>query len=101
MTDSFTPEEIERCKEAMSKPAPMGALRLIASGRAVIELASNRRDVLVSTIDGKPVRDPDYPDDPSRRMGLAGAWPLYRAGMIDQFGCVTEAGRELLARTPA
>ncbi|MCY0148301.1 hypothetical protein OEG84_11415 [Hoeflea sp. G2-23] len=90
---NFTDEEIAHAKAAMKKPAPVGALRLIASGRAVVSLSKDGRDVLMEEIDGRKVRDPDHPD---QKMGLAGAWPLFRAGMIDQFGVVTEAGRAVL-----
>lgn len=92
----FSADEIVRCQEAMAKPAPLVALGLIASGRVIIELSGDGRDVLVDAFDGQPVRDPDYPD---RKMMLAGAWPLYRAGMIDDFGVPTQAGRTLLANS--
>lgn len=87
-----TPEEIERCRAAMSKPAPREALALIASGRLVFEIEKSG-DIMIDTLDGKKLRDPDT----GRKMGLSGAWPLYRAGMIDQFGRITDAGQELLA----
>lgn len=95
MTEQFTDEEIAKCKAAMSKPGPISALQLIASGRVLVEISRDRRDVLIDSLDGRPVRDPDHPD---RKMGIAGAWPLYRAGMIDEFGLVTEAGRAHLAQ---
>ncbi len=95
MIESFSAEEIDRCREAMAKPAPRQALALIASGRVIVELSKDRRAVLVVEFDGEKVRDPDYPED--RECGLSGAWPLYRAGMIDEFGVVTLAGRQLLA----
>lgn len=94
--DAFTAEEIERCKAAMSKPAPLNALRLLASGRVYVELTPDRRDLYISYLDKRRVRDPDHPTDPRRKCLLAGAWPLYRAGMIDGFGVVTPAGHELL-----
>lgn len=97
----FTAEEIARCVEAMAKPAPLDALRMIASGRLVVQLTHDRRDLLVAAWDGKLPRDPDHPDDPSRRMFLSGGWPLYRAGMIDAGGVVTDAGRALLAERAA
>lgn len=90
----LTNEEIERCRDAMTKPAPMRALALIASGRVVIEVVEGGRDVLIDMVDGKTIRDEDHPD---LKMGLAGAWPLYGAGMIDQFGTITPAGRAALA----
>ncbi|WP_147048114.1 hypothetical protein [Methylobacterium gnaphalii] len=77
----------------MSKPAPMQALRLIASGRVIIEVTPEG-DILIDRFDGKRVRDPDHPDC---KMGLAGAWPLLAAGMIDEFGVITEAGRLALS----
>lgn len=89
MADTFTPDEIQKCVDAMAKPGPIDALKLIASGRAIIEISRDGRDVVLDSIDGKPVRDPDFPE---RKMGLAGAWPLYRAGMIDRFGLLTAAG---------
>lgn len=100
MTD-LDPDDIERCKAAMSKPAPLDALRLIASGRVEIEVYGPNYDVHIVMLDGERLRDPDHPNDPSRKMGLAGAWPLYRAGMIDQFGVVTKAGHALLKATGA
>ncbi|GEP11702.1 hypothetical protein MMMDOFMJ_1707 [Methylobacterium gnaphalii] len=89
----LAPDEIARCKAAMSKPAPMQALRLIASGRVIIEVTPEG-DILIDRFDGKRVRDPDHPDC---KMGLAGAWPLLAAGMIDEFGVITEAGRLALS----
>ncbi|WJS87277.1 hypothetical protein [Paracoccus sp. TOH] len=93
---SFTADEIDHCKAAMSKPAPLEALKLIASGRAIVELTPDRRDLYIDSLDGRPVRDPEFPD---RKMLLSGAWPLYRAGMIDEFGLVTPAGRAALVPT--
>lgn len=87
---TFTPEEVERCRAAMSKPAPLEALALIASGRLVFEIDASG-DIIIDTLDGKILRDN------GRKMGLSGAWPLYRAGMIDQFGLLTDAGWEVLA----
>ena len=91
---SFTDDEIEHCKAAMAKPAPLDALRLIASGRVLIDVANEGRDIYVDSLDGHPMRDPD---NPGRKMLLSGAWPLHRAGMIDDFGVVTEEGRAFLA----
>jgi len=91
----YTAEELARCKAAMSKPAPLEALRLIASGRLIVELSRDRRDVLIDQVDGRMVRD----GAPDRKMFLGGAWPLYRAGMISAFGVVTEEGRRDLARS--
>lgn len=88
----FAPEEVKRCLDAMAKPAPQQALALIASGRLVFEFDSSW-DVLIDSLDGKAVRDPET----GRKMGLSGAWPLYRAGMLDHFGRVTDAGKQLLA----
>lgn len=92
MTVKHSPEEIERCRAAMAKPAPREALALIASGRLVFEIDKSG-DIMIDTLDGIEVRDPDT----GRKMGLAGAWPLHRAGMIDQFGRVTDAGRDFLS----
>lgn len=96
---AFTPEEVEHCKASMSKPAPQQALALIASGRLVVELSDDRRNVILDSIDGRKVRDEDYPGE-DRKCGLSGAWPLYRAGMIDTFGVVTPEGRAFLAALP-
>ncbi len=98
MAGEPTPEHINRCMEAMSKPAPRSALRLIASGRVIVEVAGDGY-VYIDRFDGKKIRDTDHPGE-DRKMGLAGAWPLFHAGMIDRFGVVTEAGRALLAPTP-
>lgn len=90
----YTEEEIARCREAMSKKGPQEALRLIASGRVIIDLTADGRDIYVESFDGRKVRDPDFPD---RRMTMAGGWPLFIAGMIDEFGIITAAGRKALA----
>lgn len=92
--DAFSPDEIERCKAAMRKPYPRGVLRLIASGRGLFELTPDRCDVMIVELDGREIRDPDHPE--VRGMSMAGAWPLYRAGMIDEFCLVTDAGRRVL-----
>lgn len=91
----FTEEEMDKCRAAMAKPAPLDALRLIASGRVLIELTKDKRDVYIDSLDGRLVRDPEHPD---RKMLLSGAWPLYRAGMIDDFGVITDEGRARLAQ---
>jgi hypothetical protein len=91
--DSITQDALARCVAAMSKPAPRDALALIASGRVTVEVRSDG-DCYLDTLNGKRVRDPGHPD---MMMPIAGAWPLFRAGMIDQFGVVTDAGRALLA----
>lgn len=92
---TFTEEEIAHCKEAMAKPAPLQALRLIASGRAIVEMTEDRRDLYIESIDGETMRDPDHPN---RKMLLSGAWPLFRAGMIDQFCMVTAEGRAAISK---
>ncbi|HXJ73242.1 MAG TPA: hypothetical protein VNM37_10320, partial [Candidatus Dormibacteraeota bacterium] len=56
---NFTPEEIERCKAAMDKPAPLKALQAIASGRAGVSLSPDGRNVYLDTLDGAQVRDPE------------------------------------------
>lgn len=91
----WTAEEVERCKAAMALPAPIKALADIASGAIVVSLTKDGRDCYVEDFNGRPWRDPEFPD---RKGLLAGAWPLRRAGMIDDFGCVTEEGRRLLSR---
>lgn len=96
MAAVFTDQEIERAKAAMAKPGPLNALALIASGRAVIEISKSGRDVLIVELDGRRVKDPDYPDDPARKCGLAGGWALIPAGMLDEFGCLTKAAHEHL-----
>ncbi len=92
MPEHPTSAEIERCKAAMSKPGPLSALQLIASGRAVVEVTD--REVLIDTFDGRTVRDEDHPNC---KMVLAGSWPLLRARMIDRYGLVTPAGHAVLA----
>ncbi|RWR14235.1 hypothetical protein [Paenirhodobacter populi] len=91
MTLFFTPDEIDECRAAMMKPAPIGALALIASGRAVVELSDDRRNVYLDELDGRKMRDRGH------KLSISGAWPLYRAGMIDDSCRVTDAGRKLLA----
>lgn len=93
---TYPEQEIARCKAAMELPAPLAALRQLASGRMVVELEGKERDVVIDTIDGRPVRDAE-----GRKMGMSGAWPLFRAGMIDEFGVVTEAGHAHLAAKSA
>lgn len=85
-------ERVARCHAAMSKPGPIDALRLIASGRVVIEVRADGNCYL-DMMDGRKVRDPDHPES---LMPIAGAWPLLTAGMIDQFGVITQAGRDCL-----
>ncbi|GBR54331.1 MULTISPECIES: hypothetical protein [Acetobacter] len=89
----FSKEEVEKCVQAMSRTACIEALELIASGFVIIELTSDRRDVYIDRLHGVEVRDPD---NPCRKMLMSGAWPLFRAGMINQFGTVTPAGMKLL-----
>ena len=91
---TFTAEEIARAKAAMQKPVPLQALAAIASGRAIVSLWPTGRDVWLEEFDGQRVRDPEHPD---RKMGFAGAWALFPAGMIDRFGVVTPAGVATLA----
>ncbi|WP_322895204.1 MULTISPECIES: hypothetical protein [unclassified Yoonia] len=86
---TFTAERIAHCQAAMSKPAPRQALAFLASGRATVEI-DQAGYILIDTVDGQSLRDN------GRKMGLSGAWPLLAAGMVDQSGCVTDAGRELL-----
>lgn len=86
---TFTQEEVDRCKAAMEKAAPREALAFINSGRVVVELGADF-DVYLDRIDGMQIRDHGY------KMPIAGAWPLYRAGMIDDACQITEAGHELL-----
>lgn len=84
--------EAERCRAAMVKPGPIEALRLLASGRVTIVVRNNK--IYVDTFDGRIVRDPDHPEC---MMELAGSWPFVPAGIVDQFGCITPAGRAALA----
>lgn len=93
--EAFTPEEIAHCRAAMAKPAPLQALRLIASGRVIVEVSEDGRQVLLDECDGERIRDTDRP---GHKMVLAGAWPLYRAGVIDRFGIVTPEGRASLSQ---
>lgn len=97
---TYTPEEVARCRAAMKKTGPLEALRAIAAGRLTVELTPDGRDLYVAEWDGRSVQDPGCSEDPSRRMGLAGGWPLFRAGMIDEFGRITDAGRRALEQEP-
>jgi len=90
----FSAEELEKCRSAMDKPAPIEALKLIASGSVIVELTHDKRDLYLDSVNGRRVRDPEFPN---RKMLLSGGWPLYRAGMIDDFCVVTDAGRKVLA----
>lgn len=90
MNFDFSDAEIERCKAAMGKPAPREALALIASSRVAVELSSDGRDVYLDQLDGMPVRDRGH------KMSISGAWPLFRAGMIDVDCKVTDAGQQLI-----
>ncbi|MDO9334987.1 MAG: hypothetical protein Q7T61_01170 [Caulobacter sp.] len=86
----------ERCDAAIERRAPavVEALALIASGRVLIEVNTVSGNVVLESLDGKPVRDPEFRD---RKMGLAGAWPLYHGGLIDQYGLPTQAGIDWLS----
>lgn len=86
----FTTDRIACCEEAMSKPGPRQALRLVASGRVFVEVKKDG-DLYLDEMDGKPVR---YN---GQKMGIAGAWPLIAAGMVDQYGVVTPKGQAFLA----
>ena len=90
MNFDFSAAEIARCKAAMGKPAPRGALVLIASSRVVVELSSDGRDVYLDQLDGMPLRHNGH------KMLISGAWPLFRAGMIDVDCKVTDAGQQLI-----
>jgi hypothetical protein len=87
---NFSADEIERCKAAMAKPAPRGALLFIASPAVVAELSSDGRDIYLDMINGSALRDR------GRKMTISGAWPLFRAGMIDADCKVTDIGRQLI-----
>ena len=87
---SFSEDHIAKCKAAMTKSGPQEALRLLGSGRVTVEVTPGG-DLLLDTLDGKRIRDH------GRKIGIAGAWPLVVAGMVDRFGVVTQEGRELLA----
>jgi len=90
----------ERCVSVIERRAPavVEALAFIASGRALIEVNTDSGNVTLDSIDGKPFRDPEFPE---RKVGLAGAWPLYHGGLIDQYGLPTQAGLEWLAEGEA
>ncbi len=53
-------------------------------------------DIVVDRFDGETRLDPDT----GQKLRLA-AWPVYKAGLLDRFGSITAAGRELLATAPA
>jgi hypothetical protein len=91
---TFTDEEVAKCKAAMDKPSPLQALRAIVSGEVTVTLDRDGRNVTIDTYHGKTFRDADYPGE-DRRVGLAGAWPLFRAGLIDEDGSPTSLGREM------
>lgn len=87
----YTPDEINACQAAMSKPAPIEALMLLASGRVVAHISDDGRQVFLDTLDGQKIRDRGH------KMSIAGAWPLYIAGMIDENCALTDAGHATLA----
>lgn len=91
---------MERCAAAIERRAPavVEAMSFIASGRAIIEVNTDSGDVTLDSIDGKPVRDPEFP---KQKMGLAGSWPLYHGGLIDQYGLPTKAGLDWLSEPPS
>lgn len=90
----------DRCRAVIERRAPavVQAMAFIASGRALIEVNTDSGNVTLDSIDGKPMRDPEFPD---RKMGLAGAWPLYHGGLIDQYGVPTQAGLTWLSEATA
>ncbi len=67
-------------------------LELIASGRLVFHFDQSW-DIVVDRFDGETRLGPE-------KLRLA-AWPVYKAGLLDRFGSITAAGRELLATAPA
>lgn len=87
MTDfNFTDDEISRCKSAMDKPAPLACLRSIAAGELPATLSKDGRDLLI-----------EYQGE---RMFVAGGWPLFRAGMIDERCRPTPLGLEMAKVAP-
>lgn len=95
------PEFVEKCEAAMAKPAPRDALRFIASCKATILVKGT--DIYLDTSNGRRVRHSgnDRIAETGDMMGLAGAWPLIAAGMVDQFGCITPKGYAFLAEIDA
>ena len=87
---NFTDEEVQRAKAAMTKETPLNALRAIASGLGTFRLTDDGRDVMILRWRGRDMADPEFPE--RRGAFFAGAWPLYRAGMIDRDCNVTVDG---------
>lgn len=83
------PDSERRFLDAMKKPAPRQALALLASGRVKVMLGRDL-DVYLDELDGRKIRDRGH------MMAIAGAWPLYQAGMIDERCNITKAGRAIL-----
>jgi hypothetical protein len=90
----FTESEIERAKAGMSKPGPRDALALVGSGRALFKMDGIGKEPMITHLDGQRLVDPEFPE--REGMYLAGAWALLPAGMIDEFCCLTPAGRRAL-----
>jgi hypothetical protein len=88
----ITAEYAEKCEAAMSKIGPQNALRLIASGACTIIVRC--AEIYIDTSNGRRVRHAgdDRISDAGDLIGIAGAWALVPAGMVDRFGCVTPKG---------
>ncbi len=82
----------EKDEDAMTEKLPkavLGTLVAIAHGKAIVEIDFKGKCGHLDSLNGKKVRDPEFPD---RKIGMPGVWTLYDGGYIDQFVTLTEKG---------
>jgi hypothetical protein len=82
--------KLTEAREAAKLPAVRTTLQDIASGRMVISLDIKRQCGELESFDGHNYRDPESPE---RKLLVAGAYTLFVAGYLTQFGTITDAGR--------
>lgn len=90
----FSDEYVRKCEAAMKKKGPLEALALVASGRVIVEVSKDGKDLYLDKLNGRSIRDSDHPN---QKMILAGSWPLVASGAVDNFGLVTAKGHAYLS----
>jgi hypothetical protein len=86
----MTPE-IALARGLAAKPAIKQTLALLAAGQLIISLDHDRKCAYLEECQGAQVRD-----EQMRKMLVGGGYTLHKAGYLDQFGLVTQEGREFL-----
>lgn len=72
------------------KPAVRATLDLLRNGRIVVSIDHGAGCGYLEELDGARVRDPEFPD---RKMLCPGVFTLFKAGLVDQFGCLAAKAR--------